>query len=304
MRGHGLTGSALAFLLTTLLLLTGAAPASAERSAASAASGEAAAAAEAPAYPTSMASLGDSITRGFNAAGWYSDWPSRSWSTGTYAAVDSHYTRLRELSPAITGDAHNNARTGAKMGALAAQATTSVSQGAEYVTILMGANDACTETEQQMTTVSAFRTRFTNAMEVLAGQTPQPRVLVASIPDLRRLWQVGKDSSAARSAWSAYGICQSMLARPRSTDQADVDRRARVRQRVVDYNAALADVCSAYSFCRYDGGAVFGYPLALSQLSGWDYFHPDTSGQAVLADVTWDAGFWAASDQAAAAAAR
>jgi hypothetical protein len=49
---------------------------------------------------------------------------------------------------------------------------------------------------------------------------------------------------------------------------------------------------------------VFGYPFSLSQLSGWDYFHPNTSGQAVLADVTWDAGFWAASDQAAAAAAR
>jgi hypothetical protein len=129
-------------------------------------------------------------------------------------------------------------------------------------------------------------------------------VLVASIPDLRRLWQVGKNSSAARSAWSAYGICQSMLARPLSTDQADVDRRARVRQRVVDYNAVLADVCAAYAFCRYDAGAVFGYPFTLSQLSGWDYFHPNTSGQAVLADVTWEAGFWAASSETAAATSR
>ena len=27
-------------------------------------------------HPTSIAALGDSITRGFNAGGWYSDWPS------------------------------------------------------------------------------------------------------------------------------------------------------------------------------------------------------------------------------------
>lgn len=32
--------------------------------------------------PTSMASLGDSITRGFNACGWYVDCTSRSFSTG------------------------------------------------------------------------------------------------------------------------------------------------------------------------------------------------------------------------------
>jgi lysophospholipase L1-like esterase len=292
------TGSIVAVLLMTLAVgLSGAAPAAAGRT-------TSAAAAEAPAYPDSISALGDSITRGFNAAGWFSDWPSRSWSTGTNTAVASHYTRLSSLNPAIRGHAFNDARTGAKMGALAGQATTSVSQGAEYVTILMGANDACTDTEEQMTTVPAFRTRFTNAMEVLATQQPRPQVLVASIPDLRRLWQVGRDSSAARSAWSTYGICQSMLARPLSTAQADVDRRARVRQRVVDFNAVLADVCAAYAFCRYDGGAVFGYPFALSHLSGWDYFHPNTSGQAVLADVTWRAGFWAASSQTTATAGR
>jgi len=276
-----------AFLVTTLAALVG---------------GGAPAAGGAEAYPASMSALGDSITRGFNAAGWFSDWPSRSWATGSTTSVDSHYARLRALDPAITGQAYNDARTGAKMGALAAQAETSVAQGAEYVTILMGANDACTETEGQMTTVSAFRTRFKAGMDVLATQQPQPKVLVASIPDLRRLWQVGKNSSSARAAWSAYGICQSMLARPTSTDQADVDRRARVRQRVIDFNAALAGVCATYTFCRYDGGAVFGYPFALNQLSGWDYFHPNTTGQAVLADVTWDAGFWGASAPVAATA--
>jgi lysophospholipase L1-like esterase len=159
----------------------------------------------------------------------------------------------------------------------------------------MGANDACTDTEAQMTPVADFTEQFRTAMDTLAAQSSQPKVLVASIPDLYRLYLVGKDSSSARSAWSAYNICQSMLANPLSTDQADEDRRARVRQRVVDYNSALAEVCGTYSFCKYDGHAVFGYPFTLDQLSTWDYFHPNTSGQAVLAEVTYQAGFWPSS---------
>ena len=245
-----------------------------------------------PAYPSSMSSLGDSITRGFNASGWFTDWPSRSWSTGRKATVRSHYTRLLEVNPAISGRAWNNARTGAKVSALASQAGASVSQGAEYVTILVGANDACTSTEDRMTSVGAFATRFRAGLEVLATQAPHPRVLVASIPDLRRLWRVGRDSVAARTAWATYGICRSMLARPRSTDRADVDRRARVRHRVMDYNATLAAVCAEYPFCRYDQGTVFDYPFTLGQLSRWDYFHPNRSGQAVLAALTWRVGFW------------
>jgi lysophospholipase L1-like esterase len=243
-------------------------------------------------YPSSMAALGDSITRGYDAAGWFTDWPALSWSTGTDSAVSSHYTRLRALNRKM-GSGYNDGKTGAKMSALPGQATTARSQGARYVTILMGANDACTDTVDQMTSVDTFRAQFTNGMEVLAAQAAPPKVLVGSIPDLQQLWRVGKDSSSARSAWSAYGICQSMLANPASTDPVDQARRDQVRQRVVDYNTVLQDVCAGYAaFCKYDGGAVFGYPFRLDQLSGWDYFHPNTAGQAVLADVTWKAGFW------------
>ena len=243
-------------------------------------------------YPASMASLGDSITRGFNAGGWYSDWPSRSWSTGTDSAVTSHYSRLEKLNGKKSLSTWNDADTGAKMAALPGQATQARSQGARYITILMGANDACTSTEAGMTSVAQFRADFANAMGILMNQEAKPQVLVASIPDIHRLYEVGQGSSSARNAWSSFGICQSMLANPQSTAQEDVDRRAAVRQRVIDFNAQLAAVCATYATCKYDGGAVFGYPFALSHLSTWDYFHPNTSGQAVLADVTWRAGFW------------
>ena len=59
------------------------------------------AAAEAGPPPNSMASMGDSITRGFNACGWFSDCTSRSFSTGSDTAVNSHYLRIRAVNPAI-----------------------------------------------------------------------------------------------------------------------------------------------------------------------------------------------------------
>ncbi|MEV4201791.1 GDSL-type esterase/lipase family protein [Micromonospora globbae] len=242
--------------------------------------------------PNAMASLGDSITRGFNACGWYVDCTSRSFSTGDNSAVNSHYLRIRAVNPAIGGNNHNDARSGAKSADMYGQAGTAVSQGVGYVTMLIGANDACTSSESSMTPVSTFRANIDAALNRLRTGLPDAKVLVLSIPDVHRLWSVGKDSASARTAWSLFGICQSLLANPTSTAQADVDRRNRVRQRVVDYNTQLAQACAAYGpNCDFDDNAVFGYPFTLNQLSGWDYFHPNATGQQVLANVSYAAGF-------------
>ena len=245
--------------------------------------------------PSSMASLGDSITRGFNACGWFFDCTSRSWSTGADNGVDSHFERLQATDKNMQ-TAHNEARTGAKMVELPGQASDAVATGAGYVTVLMGANDACTDTEAGMTAVADYEVDFRAAMVTLDPDTRGVYVFVSSIPDIYRLWEVGKDSSSARTAWATYDICQSMLDNPTSTAQADEDRRQRVRQRVIDYNAVLQAVCAEYANCKYDGGAVFGYPFELDHLSGWDYFHPNTTGQNILAAETWAVGFdWASS---------
>jgi lysophospholipase L1-like esterase len=239
--------------------------------------------------PDSMASMGDSITRGFNACGFYVDCTSRSWSTGSSSSVESHYRRIRAVNPSLT--AYNDGRSGATVADMVGQAQKAVSQGVGYVTILIGANDACASSEAGMTSVADFESRFRAAMSTLTGGLPNAAIFVASVPDLKRLWEVGKNSSSARTAWSLLSICQSMLARPRSTDQADVQRRDRVRQRVADYNAVLSQVCGEQANCRYDGGAVFGFAFTLSHMSTWDYFHPNTTAQRLLAEVTYPTGF-------------
>jgi lysophospholipase L1-like esterase len=251
-----------------------------------------AAAATAGPPPASMASMGDSITRGFNACGFYVDCPSRSFSTGGYTPVNSQATRITAKNSALAGHVFNDARSGAVAADMPGQAATAVSQHVQYVTILIGGNDACTSSEATMTSVAAFRASIDRTLAALKSGLPIARVELISIPDVKRLWAAGKGNLGALSAWGLFHICQSMLANPTSTAPADEARRDRVRQRVVDFNAQLAQACAAYGAnCAYDGGAVFGYPFTLAQISGWDYFHPNTSGQQVLAELSYVNGF-------------
>lgn len=241
--------------------------------------------------PSSMASLGDSITRGFDSCGFFVDCPARSFATGTDTAVNSHYLRIRAVNPAINGRNVNAGESGANAADLAGQAATAAGQGAQYVTVLIGANDACADTEAQMTPVATFRSQIDAGLNVLTTRLSNAKILVASVPDLKRLWAVGRTSLAARTVWALAGICQSMLANPTSNSATDEDRRNRVRQRVIDYNTQLAESCRARPNCRFDGNAIFGFQFAFGHLSPWDYFHPSTSGQAALAQVSYAAGY-------------
>ncbi|WP_049576476.1 GDSL-type esterase/lipase family protein [Nonomuraea sp. SBT364] len=242
--------------------------------------------------PQVMAALGDSISSGFNSCGWYVSCPSRSWSAGDNAAVDSHYTRMLRLGPPLKGHNRNFAVPGSTSADLMGQVRQAVEAKAGYVTVLIGAQDACKRTESEMTPVAVYRSRIDAALAALRAGVPQARVFLAGIPDLRRLWQVGRESPLARTFWTVGRICQSMLARPASDKRADVERRARVRERVIAYNREAARACALMGpSCRSDGGAVFSYPFTIGHLSKWDYFHPNAAGQRALAERTFARGF-------------
>ncbi|MGH3545815.1 MAG: GDSL-type esterase/lipase family protein [Mycobacteriales bacterium] len=252
---------------------------------------------EGPPAPSSMAALGDSITKGFNACGLYFDCEARSWSTGDSAEVSSHYVGLRELNPAIEGKNFNDAKSGAVAADMAGQAEQAVGQQVEYITLLVGANDACRPSEGEMTPVSAYSDQINTALTAIKSGLPSAKVFIASIPDVKRVWETSRNNVAARTAWSVGSICQSMLANPTSDAPADNERRDRVWQRVVDYNTALAQLCSTYGpNCVFDGNAVFDHDFPARLLSNFDFFHPNGDGQAELARITRAAGFqWSTS---------
>jgi lysophospholipase L1-like esterase len=250
------------------------------------------AAAQTVPYPDSMAATGDSITRAFNsgAVPW-TEAPWNSWSTGSSGYVWSHYRRILAVNPAILLRHFNDARSGAKMAELSRQVTLVNLQHVEYVTVLMGANDACASSEAAMTPVAEFRSQYEQALAELAAGSPDASVYVVSIPDVYRLWLLFHENRNARLAWRLTGFCKSMLANPGSTAPADEARRQRVRQRIVDYNAVLANGCAIYVRCHFDDNAVFDYTFQPKDVSKVDYFHPSREGQRVLAAITWEAGF-------------
>jgi lysophospholipase L1-like esterase len=243
----------------------------------------------APPLPTSIVSIGDSITRATDVCCWYGDHPAQSWSTGggAFDGISSHYERIRAGQPGIGGHNYNDARAGAKMRDALGQAQTAVGQGARYVTVLMGGNDVCTDSISTMTSVVDFRAQFTSTMKILAGLPPGSHVFVSSIPNVYQLWALFHNDPAAQLVWSLAGICQSLLS-PFNTEQ---DRQA-VLTRVQELNQVLADVCAQSLMCRFDDLAVFNYRFTSGQVTKLDYFHPSLSGQATLASITWARSWW------------
>ncbi len=296
-----------------------------------------AAPASAVAPPKVMAALGDSITRAFNSdgpgcpTGPSLDCPKNSWSTGTNPAVNSQFQRIQAIDPGRNPVAINDAISGAtarpKLNSagqqigLVAQAETAATQDPDYVTIEIGANDACTGSLATQTPTADFRGYVETALNDLVNADPKVYIQMASIPDINQLYTLFSSDPNAILRWSpqVFNVCQALLANAPSNAAADVARRDAFRQQVIDYNGALADVCAEFKRCLFDKNAVFNSTFTAADVatvtntaalpgtdvfdfipvfglgaipgSTADYFHPSLLGQAQLAETTWNATF-------------
>ncbi|MFE2098391.1 SGNH/GDSL hydrolase family protein [Streptomyces sp. PTD9-10] len=235
--------------------------------------------------PDSIAAVGDSITRGFDACTVLSDCPEVSWATGSDATVDSLAVRLL----GVTGAAErswNYAVTGARMSDLPEQVAQAATRAPQLVTVMIGANDACRSSARAMTSVASFRTDFEESLATLRAALPKTQVYVASVPNLKRLWSQGRTNPLGKQVWK-LGICPSMLGDADDLTVRATLRRDKVQKRVEAYNAVLKDVCAKDRRCRFDRNAVFDYRFDTEQLSHWDWFHPSRNGQARLAEIAY-----------------
>ncbi|WP_405886611.1 SGNH/GDSL hydrolase family protein [Streptomyces longwoodensis] len=235
--------------------------------------------------PTSVAAVGDSITRGFDACTVLQDCPAVSWATGSAPEVNSLAVRLLGRAKAAT-HSWNYAVSGARMADLPGQMAQAAVRRPALVTVMAGANDACRDSADAMTPVADFRAEFQEALRTLRRTAPKAQVYVASVPNLKRLWSEGRTNPLGKQIWR-LGICPSMLGDADALDAAATRRRDTVQRRVEDYNAVLREVCAQDARCRFDGGAVYAYRFGTDQLSHWDWFHPSRNGQARLAEIAY-----------------
>lgn len=260
--------------------------------------------------PKKLYSNGDSITRAFD-----SDFPGDnlnvSWVNGYYGFwewlfglpnVKSHNQRISANFGSSGRKNYIAAVNGARIDDLASQASGAAGKGVTYSTVLLGGNDVCRDSIADLPTDAEFEANLRAGLNTLVGNLPSgATVYVVGIPDVKRLYDIGKDKTAlgivdCEVLWALTVLgfpCGSML----SPFNSEADRLY-VRSRNIGYNNILASVAAEYNappirFVSYTN-VSFTYPFSESDISNIDCFHPSWRGQKALSRETWNDGPFAA----------
>lgn len=252
--------------------------------------------------PASIVSaLGDSITQAANVCEAWQECPQVSWATGMQEPENDPFNQketngiysvaynIAYMPNGVGKDivTYNNARSNTTTSSLEDQARLAVSQNAEFVTILSGANDVCASNETNIIPNDQFRTNISKALNVLHKGLPKAKIFFVSIPDLYNLWDVSHNNSEAVQKWSEASLCQSMLGNPTSVTTEDMERRDRVRERTIEFNKIIETECQKMTGCFFDDNRLFETKFSQSELSTVDYFHPNLLGQRKIVERVW-----------------
>lgn len=298
----------------------------------------AAPASSAPPVPQSMAALGDSMTAGLFANFKRQDfilpfsnlWAifeiidyllqgknimrlerpyTLSWSTGLDRESDvlSHAGRIGHYWGSHRRIAvHNFAVSGAEsqdiedqVDAMRDWSYTHLGRRApEYVTLLVGANDACGESIDEMTPVSRFQSNVRHNIQRILASDSRTKILVSSLPNIENLRNVAYNArlrlippfTRCYKLWEAANLC------PTLTMLNTKRERNAVAARIIEYNDALREIVQEEAAIRGDrvrfAPKVYDVPFTKSDLSA-DCFHPNKYGQQMLSDATWKSTWWA-----------
>jgi lysophospholipase L1-like esterase len=256
---------------------------------------------ERTAPPTSVAVLGDSISAGTGADGGGQgglpgqERPRNSWATGDWAGLNSVHQRVDAL-PGNSAQNFNLSENGRRSQDILGQV-----QGSpvdiDYILVQIGGNDLCRPTVAQMTPTAEYRANIDAALDWISVNRPDALVQLNAVPDIYRLWEIRRSNFVAILFWGLGIIpCQSLLASPTSTSASNMERRAQVRARGLEYNQQLREACEEHVRCRYDDDATWLFSnnpatFVNADISNQDHFHPSYQGQQKLAGVSWEAGF-------------
>ncbi len=258
--------------------------------------------------PTRLYSIGDSITRAFDA-----DLPADnlhlSWVNGThnflssllgFPNVQSHHQRVVANFGSAGVRNRIAAQNGNRVGHMVDQVE-GMSGRENYVTVLLGGNDVCKDRIEELPTDEVFAYTFAEGLVALLEKLePGATVQVAAIPDVKRLYEIGIDKRAlgvvdCSLLWQATALgfpCGSML----SPENSEADREY-VSQRNAGYNVIMhyLTLLGALSYPHLYVSftdVTFTFPFTQDHVSNIDCYHPSADGQALISEGTWNAGFF------------
>lgn len=233
-----------------------------------------------------MGAVGDSITQATNSTGW-GDRPFDSWSTGENRSglVDSHSLKLERLlkKPVVT---YNVARRGATSQDLDKQLQALLPQKPDYVSLLLGANDACSWTDDYDADLLAYLSKMSDSVAALIAANPKVKILLLPVPNLNYLWELSHNQRGCQWLWDTLSICTPLLQSKRSPAE-----RAAFSQRLADINTGLRSLAERFpSHINYKD-ELADYQFKSSHVSNRDCFHPSAAGQDLISSLSWDAAW-------------
>ncbi len=232
-----------------------------------------------------IVSMGDSITAGFNTR-WPGDFHNAryNWSTGSSKRVDSHFKKLKKITSKDVR-ATNVAKSRATSHELALQWRRIETPTIDYLTLLIGANDVCSWTDEYTEDKHRFRDNVRNIIDKAIAVNTDVQILLAAIPNMYHLYEQGKNSCGVR--WDYFEACPSLL----SSRRTDAQRLA-FQERLLAANETLAAIASHYRANVKFIGEVFAFEFTMQHVSRIDCFHPSIRGQNTLARITWENGWY------------
>jgi lysophospholipase L1-like esterase len=236
--------------------------------------------------PFTLAALGDSITTAFNADG-PADNPTLSFATGEAPCgrVRSHLVRVREALPTLDVRALNVAVSGARAAALPEQARRVAASRPDYATILIGANDApqwLFGGGDLASAATSFAGHVREAIGTLVAANARVMILLLAVPDQSRVLDLALEQDGGDLARLAARLPPSLRT---GLAAAYAQRHARL-------NATLAAVAREFPGPVRFADAIARVRFAATHLSQRDRYHPSVAGQALLAELSWQQGFF------------
>lgn len=227
-----------------------------------------------------------------------------SWSTGDGPRINSHWTRLSNLAhnKGIKFKSYNSAISGAKAEDLGKQVDSLIkwsktnlkTKAPDYVTLLIGANDVCNDTE-----VEDFGAAVEESIDRVLAANNNAKIMIGGIPNIERLREVAIDAplsnlpglATCKDMWKKHGFCKKIL------QENDANVRAKYGQLEQDYLGELKGVADTMN-AKYGADKVrfapevYSYKFTANDIS-IDCFHPNVKGQQILSDTTWKKTWWA-----------
>jgi hypothetical protein len=222
--------------------------------------------------------------------------PENSWATGTNPAVNSIYSRLLALNPAIKGHNMNfsvsdNAldAAGHELDDFDREVHQALHQGVKPDLVLIQVIDRamkCDGTTER--DFAGYGSRFSELLDALAKGMPNAKFLVVSqwgsfasyVKYLQSL-----DAHTARLKNAGKKPCQ-LVSSP--SGQIVASRVAYAQSIVAGEEAQLKAACVKVPNCHYDGGAASRIAVTPADVAQYQ-FNPTISGQAKLAAAEWKA---------------